>query len=128
MIQFDKLIHPVVLYENDLICIFMNINENFSNERKNLRKFKGCTYKMIIVSPTMCSSVSVNSYIFPLGTTVMHRLKLSIMFATQGQLAAKILVIFEVNPIHFFGDFFLYSNVYINFYEYVNKTSGKYYL
>ena len=30
----------------------------------------------------------VNSYIFPLGKTVMHRLKLSILFATLGQLAA----------------------------------------
>ena len=35
----------------------------------------------------------VNSYIFPLGYTIMHRLKLSIMFATLAQLAAKILVI-----------------------------------
>ena len=35
----------------------------------------------------------VNSYIFPLGKTVMHRLKFSILFATLGQLAAKILVI-----------------------------------
>ena len=35
----------------------------------------------------------VNSYIFPLGTSAMHRLKLSILFATLGQLAAKILVI-----------------------------------
>ena len=34
-----------------------------------------------------------NSYIFPLGKTVIHRLKLSIMFATLGQLAAAILVI-----------------------------------
>ena len=32
-----------------------------------------------------------NSYIFPLGKTVMHRLELSIMFATLGQLAAAIL-------------------------------------
>ena len=83
-------------------------NENFSNERKNLRKIKGCTYKISNVSPTMCSSVSNlvpmlsncihfssiflkfklililykldNSYIFPLGETGMHRLKLSIMF------------------------------------------------
>ena len=30
----------------------------------------------------------VNSYIFPLGKTVMHKLKLSILFATLGQLAA----------------------------------------
>ena len=34
-----------------------------------------------------------NSYIFPLAKTVMHRLELSIMFATLGQLAAVILVI-----------------------------------
>ena len=34
-----------------------------------------------------------NSYNFPLGKTVMHRLKLSIMFATLEQLAAEILVI-----------------------------------
>ena len=30
----------------------------------------------------------VKSYIFPLGKTVMHRPKLSILFATLGQLAA----------------------------------------
>ena len=30
----------------------------------------------------------VNSYIFPPGKTVMHRLKLSILFATLEQLAA----------------------------------------
>ena len=35
----------------------------------------------------------VNSYIFPLGKSAMHRLKFSILFATLGQLAAKILVI-----------------------------------
>ena len=28
MVQFDKSIHPVVLYEYYLICIFMNIHEN----------------------------------------------------------------------------------------------------
>ena len=27
VIQFDNFFHPVVLYENYLICIFMNINE-----------------------------------------------------------------------------------------------------
>ena len=36
----------------------MNINGNFSNERKNLRIIKGCAYKITHVSPTMCSSVS----------------------------------------------------------------------
>ena len=58
VIQFDKFFHPGVLYENYLICIFMNINKNFSNERKNLRKIKGCTFIITNVSPTMCSSVS----------------------------------------------------------------------
>ena len=29
--QFDTFFYPVVLYENYLACIFMNINENFSN-------------------------------------------------------------------------------------------------
>ena len=58
VIQFDKFFHPVVLDENFLICIFMNINESFCNERKNLRKIKGCTYKMTNISSAMCSSVS----------------------------------------------------------------------
>ena len=35
----------------------------------------------------------VNSYIFPPGKFAMHRLKLSILFATLGQLSAQILVI-----------------------------------
>ena len=35
----------------------------------------------------------VNSYTFPLVRTVMYILKLSILFASLGQLAAKILVI-----------------------------------
>ena len=52
----------------------------------------------------------VNSYIFPLGKTAMHRLKLSILFATLGQLAAKILVICRYTPF-IFGDFSLYSYV-----------------
>ena len=30
-------------------------------------------------------------------------------------------------PHSFFGNFSLYSNVYINFHEYVNGTTGKYY-
>ena len=28
VIKFDKSFHPVVLYENYLICTFMNISEN----------------------------------------------------------------------------------------------------
>ena len=36
----------------------MNIKENFRNERKNLGKIKGRTYKITNISPTMCPSVS----------------------------------------------------------------------
>ena len=39
--------NPVVLYTNDLICIFMNINENFRSKRKCL---KGCTYNITHMS------------------------------------------------------------------------------
>ena len=42
----------------------------------------------------------------------MHRLKLNIMFATIGQLAAKILVIVGI-PISFFRDFFLFFLMFI---------------
>ena len=34
LIHYDKFFHPVVQYENFLICIFMNINENLKNEGK----------------------------------------------------------------------------------------------
>ena len=32
--------------------------KSFVIKEKNLRKIKGCTYKMANISPTMCSSVS----------------------------------------------------------------------
>ena len=35
MLQFDKSLHPVVLYEYHLICINMNIHENFKKMREN---------------------------------------------------------------------------------------------
>ena len=56
----------------------------------------------------------------------MHRLKLSIMFATLGQLAAEILVICRYTPL-FFGDFSLHSNVLIHIQEYANETTCIYY-
>ena len=40
VIQFDKFFHPVVLYENYLICIFMNINEKFGMKEKILEKLR----------------------------------------------------------------------------------------
>ena len=36
VIPFDKSFHPVVLYENYFICIFMNINENLKNREKTI--------------------------------------------------------------------------------------------
>ena len=47
--QIKALTHvffPVVRYVNHLISIFMNVNENFRNERKNHRKIKEFTYKI----------------------------------------------------------------------------------
>ena len=35
MVKFDKSIHPVVLYELYLICIFMKIHDNLKNEGKS---------------------------------------------------------------------------------------------
>ena len=35
VIKFDKSFHPVVLYENYLICIFMNFNENLKKQGEN---------------------------------------------------------------------------------------------
>ena len=40
VIQFDKSFLPVVLYENYLICIFMNINEKFVMKAKILEKIR----------------------------------------------------------------------------------------
>ena len=40
MIQFDKSIHPVVLYEYYLICMFMNIHENLKNWDKSRKNYK----------------------------------------------------------------------------------------
>ena len=40
MLQFDKSIHPVVLYDYYLICIFMSIHENLKNEGKTRKNYK----------------------------------------------------------------------------------------
>ena len=61
-----------------------------------------------------------NSYIFQLGKSVMHCLKLSIMYASLGHLAAEILVV--GNTPLFFSDFSLHSYVYIHIHEYINET------
>ena len=53
--------------------------------------FLTCIFKVTLL--ILILNKLVNSYIFPLGKSAMHRLKLSILFATLGQLAAKILVI-----------------------------------
>ena len=58
VIHCDKFFHPVVLYENYLICFFMNINENFNCEKKIFEQLRDVHVKLPYVSPTMCSSVS----------------------------------------------------------------------
>ena len=40
VIQFDKSIQPMVLYENDLISIFMNVYVNLQKIGKLLKHFK----------------------------------------------------------------------------------------
>ena len=40
MVQFDKFVHLVAIDVNYLICIFMNIYENFKNDRKIIGKKK----------------------------------------------------------------------------------------
>ena len=52
-----------------------------------------CIHFFLYFNVFINSDFIYNSYIFPLGKTAMHRLELSIMFATLGQLAAVILVI-----------------------------------
>ena len=37
MVQFDKSIHTVVLYDNYLICMFMNIHENLKREGNHVK-------------------------------------------------------------------------------------------
>ena len=39
VIQFDKFFHQVVLYENYLLCIFMNINEILEMIEKNMGNY-----------------------------------------------------------------------------------------
>ena len=34
MLQFDKSIHPVVLYKYYFVCIFMKIHENFKKKMR----------------------------------------------------------------------------------------------
>ena len=58
-------------YANYLISIFMNINENFRNEGKNLRKYKGCTCKirpeffyLLIYKPSYCNLPECRKKIF----------------------------------------------------------------
>ena len=38
VIQFDKIFHLMVLYENYLICIFMNINEILKMREETMGK------------------------------------------------------------------------------------------
>ena len=47
-------VYPVVQYANNLIQIFMNINENIGNYRKMQKKLRGYTYKITHISAASC--------------------------------------------------------------------------
>ena len=46
MVQFDDSIHPVVLYEYYLICIFMNILKMRENHVKTISLGEGLRYDL----------------------------------------------------------------------------------
>ena len=62
--QSDKFFHPVVLYGNYLICIIMNINENFGNETKILERLRDVHLKlpMFYLPCVLCITHSYKSH------------------------------------------------------------------
>ena len=52
-----KYSHRIVKYEKNLICIFMNFNENVRNKRKIAEKIRECSYKIPPLSLTHCPSL-----------------------------------------------------------------------
>ena len=53
-------IHPIISYENYLICKFMIINENFiSNQRKIAQKLMGCIFKTMCISAAYYTKVPI---------------------------------------------------------------------
>ena len=69
----------------------------------------------------------VNSYIFQPDKAVMHRLLIKYIVCYSRAISSLDIGNFVGVPHSFFSNFSLYSNVYINFYEYVNVTTGIYY-
>ena len=62
VIQFDKSIHPMALYENYLICIVMNINENLKNEGKTIElKNEDVPTKILISAATQSTTLNMLS-------------------------------------------------------------------
>ena len=63
MLQFDKSIHSVVLYEYYLICIFINIHKNFKknkgNSRKNYKPMGGVEVRSILHSYGLFNSCQI---------------------------------------------------------------------
>ena len=47
----------MVGFERNIICIFMNINENIRNEWKKRGESKGCAYESTPISITYCPIV-----------------------------------------------------------------------
>ena len=61
MIQFDKFFHPVSLYVNYLIYIFMNIYENQKFTGKSLESKKKAMTQVIVDLPFIPMTIS-NGY------------------------------------------------------------------
>ena len=62
MLQFDKSIHLVVLYENYHICIFMNIFETLKNEGKSRKNYKprgGVVVRSILHSDALSNFLKI---------------------------------------------------------------------
>ena len=53
VIQFDKSIHPMVLYENDLISIFMNVYVNLQKNREIIKYFYKTGGVGLVIRPTL---------------------------------------------------------------------------
>ena len=56
---------------------------NFEGTLLSIVYIFSCIFKVFLL--ILILNKLVNSYVFPLGKTVMHKLKLSILFATLGQ-------------------------------------------
>ena len=92
MVQFDKSFHPAVLYEQYLICIFMNIHEKLKKMREihvktrslgeGLRFDLACTPRAFKFMPTCSAEPSECETKFTSKHFVMGYVKSMVSMAT----------------------------------------------